>query len=205
MNEITQKLFATMGPLYQFEKTVIPLHHNTSGLTKSVDFETGLFLKNFVEFLRPQTVVELGTFRGYSTAWMMAGTLQNDFGHVHAFEVFTEGAYGDMWYDRLQIPKDRFTYHAIPGGIWKFEDEVPNAIDFVFHDTEHLPGPTAKELELLLPRMKLNSVIVFDDIFYPGYEPMAFVIEKSFKTLREWSYDTLKIGHGLGIARKHSF
>lgn len=202
------KLYATMGPLYKFQASPIPLHHNTQGLSKSIDFETGLVLKNFVEYYKPSVVCELGTFRGYSTAWLLAGARSViESGHpcdVHAFEVFKEGYYGSMWYHELDAPFKliNFTYHEIPGGIWKYEEQIPETIDLLYHDTQHLPEPTRKELTLLLPRISKGGIVLIDDMLYPGYEPMAEVVDSFFVHNDAWDYQVVAFGHGLGIARK---
>lgn len=211
MNPITDdadvlagRLLRSAGPLYRFQGTLVPLHHNTVGLSKSIDYETGLLLKNFVEYKKPDTVVELGSFRGYSTAWLMLGTILNKRGHVHAFEVFKEGGYGSMWYDDLNFPKDRFTYHEIPGGVWKYEEQIPKSIDLLFHDTQHLPGPTQRELELLVPRIPVGGMVIVDDMCYPEYRPMAAVVNEFFVKMPGWNYEVLRLGHGLGIAERIS-
>jgi len=202
MNEYLQKMLHTVGPVYKFESTPAPLSHNAHGLTKSIDFETGLLLKNFVVWKKPQVIVELGSFRGYSTAWLRLGTILNQLGHVHAFEVFKEGHYGPMWYDELGMPREHFTYHEIPGGIWRYPDQIPETIDLVFHDTQHLPGPTYKELTLLLPRVPVGGMVLIDDMSYRGYEPMQEVVSDFFKNRDYWDFEVLRLGHGLGIAER---
>jgi len=209
MNTTLQKLMDTMGPLYKFEGTDVPLHHNTAGLSKSIDFETGLLLSNFVQWKKPETIVELGTFRGYSTAWLilgsqLAGTHMLPCGHVHAFEVFKEGSYGSMWYDDLEMRLENFTYHEVPKGIWNFPEEIPAAIDFIFHDTQHSLNPTIQEMNILLPRVPVGGMVLVDDMLYPDYKPMQGYLNRLFTTseLGVWKWTVLPIGHGLGIAER---
>lgn len=226
MNPFLEKMFNTMGPLNLFPGTLVPLHHNTQGPSKSIDFETGLMLSNLVQYRKPKTIVELGTFRGYSTAWLLLGSQlcgDNSFTipDVHAFEVFKEGAYGSMWYDTLEMRLDNFRYHEIPGGIWKFPDEIPETIDFLFHDTQHSLNPTMKEMEVLLPRIPVGGMIVIDDMLHPDYRPMQEYFHKLFSVplaghvIRDldewkkycslntgWNWTVLPIGHGLGLAER---
>ena len=206
LNVLEGRLFETMGELYKPEWTPAPLHHNTDGLSKSVDFETGLLLYNFVKWKKPKTIVELGTFRGYSTSWLRLGAAANGFegqlAHVHAFEVFKEGGYGPMWYDRIGFDKTGFTYHEVPGGIWKFEKQIPPMIDLLFHDTQHLVGPTQQEMALLLPRVPVGGTVLVDDMCYAGYEPMQDLIIRMFSDSCLWRFDILRLGHGLGIAER---
>lgn len=202
LEPLYHRMLTEFGGPYVFEGTLTPTHYNTHGLTKSVDWETGILIKNFVEFYKPETVIELGTFRGYSTAWLIMGTLINEFGHVHAYEVFNEGEYGKMWYDEFRLPKDKFTYHYIPGGIWNFPREVPDQIDLIYHDTQHLLSPTIKEMDFLLPRVKRDGFVLIDDMKHPDYGPMQIYLNDLFGKSPDWSWHVLAIGHGLGIARK---
>lgn len=202
LEPIYHRMLTEMGEPYVFEGTNVPTHYNRLGLSKSIDWETGILLKNFVEYYVPETIVELGTFRGYSTAWLMMGTLLTGVGHVHACEVFNEGEYGKMWYDEFRLPKERFTYHYIPGGIWNFPKEIPRDIDFIYHDTQHLLSPTIKEMAFLIPRLRQDGFILVDDMKHPDYKPMQDYFHDLFKNQPCWDWSVLSIGHGLGIARK---
>jgi hypothetical protein len=203
-----EKLLTTCGSLYKFKNSMVPLHHNANGLSKSIDFETGLLLANFVQYYKPQTIVELGTFQGYSTSWLilgshLAGGPDGPYAQVHAFEVFKERSYGPMWYETLGLRLDYFTYHEIPGGIWNFPGEVPEQIDLLFHDTQHLPGPTQKEFDLLLPRISVGGIVLVDDMIHPDYRPMQnYVVDTFTKDHTLWKFEVLRLGHGLGIAER---
>ncbi len=151
-----------------------------------------------MEWKQPKTIVELGTFRGYSTSWLILGTLLNQAGHVHAFEVFKEGYYGDMWYDRFGLPKKDFFYHEIPGGIWNFASEVPEKIDLIFHDTDHNAGPSEKEMALLIPRLSVGGLILIDDMLHSQYLPMQRFFHGLFGSWSlDWKWSVLPVGHGL--------
>lgn len=204
------RMMTETGDLYCFPGTPLPLHYNRMGLSKSIDWETGVLLKNCVEFFNPETVVELGTFRGYSTAWLILAsqlrlsspTWNQQFTKVHAFEVFDEGEYGRMWYDEFELPKNDFTYHAVPGGIWNFPDQVPEKIDLIFHDTEHSLNPTRQEVEFLAPRLSLGGLMIFDDMKHPDYAAMQNYLSGYFSNNPTFTWSVLPLGHGLGIARK---
>lgn len=201
-----EKMLLERGPLNTFNRTKVPLHHspNDPGMM-GIDWETGILLKNFVESRKPEQIIELGTFRGYSTSWLILGTLLNGFGRVDAYECMKEGHYGKMHYDRLGLPKDNFTYHQIPGGIWLHSEVLPKDIDFIYHDTSHLLDPTIKEMDVLLPRLTVGGLILFDDMDHPAFRPMQDFLNTLFVNLREhgeYTWDVLHLGHGLGIAEK---
>jgi predicted O-methyltransferase YrrM len=196
------RMLMERGPIADINFGDVPVHYNPAGANKSIHWETGVLLCNFLEAYRPNQVVELGTFRGYSTAWLILGTLLAGHGRVDAFEVFPEGHYGSMWYDEYQLPKTNFKYHEIPGGIWKYPAAIPETIDLLYHDTEHLPGPTIEEMGLLLPRIQVGGVVLIDDMLHPDYQPMQTVIRQMFIGHPDWTFNTLRLGHGLGIAKR---
>lgn len=201
-----QKMLMERGPLNTFNKTPVPLHHSPDdpGMM-GIDWETGILLKNFVESRKPKNIIELGTFRGYSTSWLILGTLLAGDGRVDAYECMPEGHYGPMHYDRLGLPKDNFIYHPIPGGIWEHAERLPEYIDFIYHDTSHLLDPTIQEMELLLPRLAVGGIILFDDMDHPMFRPMQTYLYRLFNELAEkgeYRWQVLHLGHGLGIAEK---
>lgn len=206
LEKALSRMLLEWGPAYASPGSGVPVHTNSAGLSKSIDWETGVLLKNFVEFYQPETIIELGTFKGYSTAWLILASLLNERNHgiqshVHAYEVFNEGEYGPMWYDTFELSKERFTYHAIPGGIWMHADEVPESIDLIFHDTQHLLGPTIFEMDLLLPRLSSRGLVLIDDMLHPDYPSMQAYFHKIFAKHPQWDWTVLPLGHGLGIAR----
>ncbi len=191
------------GPFSDLNFGEVPLHQNSRlpRNNKGIGWETGIILSNFVERYRPKQVVELGTFQGYSTSWLIMGTLLAGTGRVDAFEVFPEGSYGPMWYDEYDLPKSAFRYHEIPGGIWKFPEEIPETIDLLYHDTEHLPAPTEKEMDLLLPRVPVGGIVLVDDMLVPNYGPMQALFHNLFYT-GYWAWSVFPLGNGLGVARR---
>ncbi len=206
------KMLTHQGPIAEINHGVVPVHYNP-GLpygNKGIDWETGLLLKNFVEAKKPSQIVELGTFQGYSTSWLILGTLLTGHGRVDAYEVFPEGHYGLMWYDQYELPKHRFSYHHIPGGIWTHDPAIiPETIDLLYHDTQHLPGPTKKEMDLLLPRIPVGGVVLVDDMLHPDYLPMQNYFHGLFMKIdpndtvhSHWKWSVLPLGHGLGIAER---
>jgi predicted O-methyltransferase YrrM len=204
---IARRMLMQRGPLAEINFGDAPVHYNPGEPpgNKGIDWETGILLCNFVEQYKPTQIVELGTFRGYSTSWLILGTLLNGDGRVDAFEVFPEGSYGTMWYETFNLPRLNFQYHEIPGGIWNFPDRIPKQIDLLFHDTQHLLGPTQKEMEILLPRIPVGGIVLIDDMLHPDYRPMQSLIFEIFDSKYDppiWTYTTLPLGHGLGIAKR---
>ncbi len=203
--DLLNKMLCGVGALAPYDYPgQIPSHFNSLGLTKSVTWEAGLILKNFVERERPTTLVEMGTFRGYSTAWLILGTLVNAYGDVYTYDLVSEGFFGQMWYDFYSLPKTHFHFHQISGGIWDYAGLLPDQIDFLFHDASHELDATQKEMGTLLPRVPVGGTVIVDDMLYKGYEDMQKYLSWLFTAHNNWEWSVLPIGTGLGIARRRS-
>lgn len=167
-----------------------------------IHFETGLVLCSMVESRRPEYIVEVGSHRGYSTSWLILGTVLNQFGRVDAFEVTRESSIGPMWYDIFNLPKDRFKFHSIPLGLWDYTEELPARIDFCFHDTFHLSVPTEKELDVIVPRIPVGGIIIFDDMRQACWTEYQHVIRCRFGFSAEWDYFRFPFGHEMAMATR---
>lgn len=202
MSPFLEKMLSGAREIHQEPYSIVPCHYNSLGNTKSVSWETGIILKNFVEYKKPGQIVELGTFRGYSTAWLILGTILNEVGIVYSYDIQPEGFFGKMWYDFYDLPKSGYQFHHIPGGIWKYRDQLPNVIDLLFHDSSHELEDTKNEMDVLLPRIPAGGVVLFDDMSYPIYGPMQSYLHNLFHSMPNWKWSVLPIGTGLGIAER---
>lgn len=207
MNDFLKKMLLEREGLSLINHGIVPVHDNPGHPrgNKGIHWETGIILANFVEAKKPKQIVELGTFRGYSTCWLMAAG--EEIGHtisIDSYDVYPEGYYGEMWYDVLKFPKIGYKHHEVPGGIWKHLKQIPENIDFLYHDTAHEAGPTKREMDVLLPRIPVGGVVLIDDILHPNYMPMRYYLQGLFGThLKEfWNWSILSIGCGLGIATR---
>lgn len=200
-----RRFFLDRGPISEVNYGLVPVHDNPylPRGNKGIHWETGLILAACVEAWAPKQVVELGTFRGYSTSWLMLG--MNGKGKLDVFEVFPEGHQGTMLYDFYRFSKENFTYHEIPDGIWTHDPAIiPETIDLLYHDTDHLAGPTKKEMDLLLPRIPVGGHVLIDDVLHPYYPTMQAYLNNLFRVdlADSWRYEILPIGCGLGIAER---
>lgn len=206
LDDLKGRFLTDRGGLSEINYGIVPVHDNPypPAGNKGIHWETGLILANIVEKYKPGQIVELGTFRGYSTCWLLYGCALAGTGRVDAFEVFPEGYYGPMLYDQYGFSKTNFAYHEIPNGIWNFKDQIPKTIDLFYHDTDHLAGPTIKEMELLVPRIPIGGHIVIDDVLHPNYASMQAFLKTFFLVdhREAWTYNILPIGCGLGIAER---
>lgn len=123
----------------------------------------GQLMFRIINYYGANTIVELGTSLGITTAYLASGNLQ---GAVYTFEGASEVA---------QTAKDNFNHllltniHLIEGN---FDDTVEeefkkmNSIDFAFVDGNHRKEPTIRYFEQLLKKSTDSSIFIFDDIHW---------------------------------------
>ena len=112
----------------------------------------------------PVRVIELGVRYGVSTvAWLWA--LQNGVGELWAVDGSPPCEEPTMKVDLLNPLMDLDHFHFILG--WDTEVEVlcqlPDEVDIVFIDTNHIYEETLVELETYLPRVKNGGKIMLHD------------------------------------------
>lgn len=175
----------------------IPFHFGPDGPNKSVHLETGLFLKNLADYVQAKTIVEVGTFTGYSTAWLMLSCWMRGEGTVTTFDIVRPNR--SYHFSRYGIPMNFVSLQI--GTVWDAELEGVTSIDMVFYDGSHLMGDAARECDRLLPMVRPGGVVVFDDVLLPLYAPMSQYLQSLFyKERGRWSYTVVAVGRGLGVA-----
>lgn len=112
---------------------------------------------------QPETLVELGTAMGLTTAYLASA---NSSKHIYTFE-------GAPAIARLaQKNIDRLHRRNIQLITGNFDETLEpllkkiNTADFVFIDGNHRQEPTLRYFEYLLPHLHPRSIVVFDDIHW---------------------------------------
>lgn len=109
--------------------------------------------------LRPETVMELGTFHGWSTTWLLSALRDNGSGHLHSF-------------DRIDnvvrtvppaLAADRWTF--VRGDMKSNLHQVPAAVDYLFVDADHGQRFGDWYLEHLFPLMPAGTPVSVHDVF----------------------------------------
>jgi predicted O-methyltransferase YrrM len=123
----------------------------------SAEVEVLDFLKSIVNTVKPELVVETGTFSGLSTLRIAEGLKQNGLGRVITCE----------WDKKVfDAAKKRFAESGL--GKWidarnesSLEMKVPGQIDMLFCDSD--PELREKEVRHFLPQMNPYGVILIHD------------------------------------------
>ncbi|MFM7015707.1 MAG: O-methyltransferase [Bacteroidota bacterium] len=118
-------------------------------------------LFRLMEYLKPQTVIELGTSLGISSLYISSGNPTMKL-------ISLEGCDHTTAYTREQLKQfPDLTIELITGN---FDDtflsvlKSEKKIDAIYIDGNHRYEPTMRYFEMCLPYMHENSFIIFDDI-----------------------------------------
>lgn len=125
--------------------------------SKSTEVEVIEFLKSVVTTVKPQLIVETGTFLGYSTLKMAEGLKQNGFGRIVTVE-----------YDPAIFAKAKERIDASGLGGWiecrnesSLEARVAGTIDILFSDS--LMAIREQEIRRFLPQINPSGLILIHD------------------------------------------
>jgi predicted O-methyltransferase YrrM len=129
--------------------------HMYDGMTAEV--EVLEFLRTLITTLKPQLVVETGTFMGVSTIWMAEGMKQNGFGKIITCE-----------FDPTVFASAKARIEASGLGSWveyrnesSLEMKIDGRIDLLFTDSDL--DVREAEVRKFLPQMNPYGVILMHD------------------------------------------
>ena len=123
----------------------------------------GRLLKMLIQMVKPQKVLELGTFSGYSTLCMAEGLHEN--AEIHTFEIFDENEdFLKKWFDGSAY-KDKIHLHI--GDALQLVPQMEGGWDFAFIDADK--RDYVAYYEMLLPLMNSGGFIVADNTLWYGH------------------------------------
>ena len=112
---------------------------------------------------RPATVMELGTFHGWSTNWLLRALRDNDRGQLHSFD--------RVDHVLRSVPAalaDRWTF--VPGDVRETLPKVPTDVGYLFVDADHGARFARWYLAELVPLMPAGTPVSVHDVL-PGRRP----------------------------------
>lgn len=173
------------------------LHLGMRDNTNAVEMELAMALFGGIQESRPMNVVELGTGPGYSACWLILGL--EKIGQGHLWTVDLVPADEPLW-RKYGLPEDRVTYLANET-CESAAPQLPDRIDFLFHDAGHRIENVMADLELFLPRLPVGGVVAIHDVNYA--RGMGDMVRDWFDVRQdEFKYEEINLGCGLGIARR---
>lgn len=126
--------------------------------------EQGDFLTLLTKLLDVRTVVEIGTFTGYSSICLARGLPGG--GQLYCFDVNAEWTAIAQRYWEKEGVADRIELHLGEAKETLRDWEPRTAIDLAFIDADK-PGYDSY-FELLMPRMKPDGLFIFDNMVWGG-------------------------------------
>lgn len=147
--------------------------------------EVHLF-EELIDLYRPSSVLEVGTAIGYSTL-LIARNMAHHGGHITSIEL-DEIRHGmAQYYIGQSEYKDQIT--LLQGDAQDVLEHLEGQFDMVFLDGPK--GQYLRELEVILPHLQPNAVILADNVLFRGYVRGEKEPPRRFKTITKRLQDYL--------------
>ena len=141
----------------------------------------GQLLKMISQMIRPERILEIGTFTGYSALCLAAGLPPDGILHTIEFREPTAAIANDFF--QKSIYRDHIRLHT--GNALEIIPQLDENWDLVFIDADK-PG-YINYFELVFPRLKKNGFILADNIFFHGEALKENAKGKSAKAIKEFN------------------
>ncbi|MFP4472069.1 MAG: O-methyltransferase [Bacteroidales bacterium] len=122
----------------------------------------GLFLRMVSRMLRPESILEIGTFTGYSTINLAMGLA--DGGVVHTIDSNVESVEIGKKYFREAGLDDRIVTHI--GNAIDIIEKIEGVFDLVFIDADK--ENYLNYFEMIIDRVRPGGIILADNAFWDG-------------------------------------
>lgn len=148
----------------------------------------GRLLKMLVGMIRPQRVLELGTFSGYSALSMAEGL--EDGAQLHTFEIFDEQEdFLRPWFEKSRYA-DKIFLHI--GDALQLVPQMDETWDLVFIDADK--RQYVEYYEMVLPRLREGGYIIADNTLWYGRVIETNTRESDHQTLGIKAFNDLVAG-----------
>jgi predicted O-methyltransferase YrrM len=131
------------------------------------DDETCEILYLLLRAERPESVVEISPFHGWSTCWLLSALRDNGRGRLTSFDLIDAS--------RANVPQDLAAdrWELVLGDVANQVDRLPARIDFLWLDSDHSAEFADWYIATVFPRVHAQAVIAVDDVFHHA-DPGAF-------------------------------
>ena len=122
----------------------------------------GRVLSFISQLIRPETILEIGTYTGYATLCLAEGLTKN--GKIHTIEINEELIdFQKKYFDQSKFKNQIFTH------IGDAIDIIPKLklkYDLIFLDADKANYPNY--MEMVVPKLKKGGVLVADNVLWNG-------------------------------------
>lgn len=132
----------------------------------AIEVETGLLLYSMILRMRPKVIVETGTYKGYSAAWMASALadIQDNYPDAiqrgHLWTIDHNNKDPKEFWDWLDI-SPYITYNV--GNSFSWDPDLPDKIDFLWLDADHSKKAVIDEFIKFKLRLADYCVVGFHD------------------------------------------
>lgn len=141
----------------------------------------GKFLEMVSLMIRPERILEIGTFTGFSALCLSKGLKEN--GHLHTIELREEdAAVAQDYFDRAGL-KNKITLHV--GDALKIIPQLEEQWDIVFIDADKVSY--IEYYQLTLPLVKKGGFIIADNVLFHGHVFEDQIKGKSAKAIHAFN------------------
>jgi predicted O-methyltransferase YrrM len=109
---------------------------------------------------KPTAVVELGTFHGWSTAWILNALRDNGSGQLHSFDLIDNVVQNVS----ADLAEGRWTF--VQGDIKETVAQVPADAGYLFVDAAHTSRFARWYLDQLFPRVPAGATVSVHDVYH---------------------------------------
>lgn len=143
--------------------------------------QQGRLLALLSKMLRPNRILEIGTFTGYSALCLAEGL--TDGGHLHSIDNNAEIMDMAQSYVDRSPYREQITLHEGPGLDWIQRLDQPWDLVFIDADKENYP----RYLEALLPKLQVGAIILADNVLWSGKIADPEADDDETKALRSYN------------------
>lgn len=141
----------------------------------------GVFLEMVSKMLRPQRILEIGTFTGYSALCLAKGLSAN--GKLHTIELRPDDAATAESFFRRSFYREQIILHV--GDALKIIGELEESWDLVFLDADKENYITY--FERVFPAVKPNGFILADNVLFHGQVLTPEIRGKNAKAIQAFN------------------
>jgi predicted O-methyltransferase YrrM len=141
----------------------------------------GKLLEMISRMIKPERILEIGTFTGYSALCLAKGLAKN--GILHTLEIREEEATTAKHFFDRSIEKEKIILHI--GDALKIIDELVELWDLVFIDADKTNY--INYFNLVLPKLRPNGFILADNVLFHGQVLEQEVRGKNAKAIQAFN------------------